>query len=138
MPFIHNGKEFNCGEQFMMYKKAMLFKDYDVADMIMTQSNPRNQKFLGRQVCNFVEAEWNAVCKPTMVEGLTSKFMQDTYSLTTLLDTGDTIIVEASPTDRIWGVGLAENDPLILDPTKWRGTNWLGDVLMEVRDVIRR
>ena len=138
MPFIHNGKEFNCGEQFMMYKKAMLFKDYDVADMIMTQSNPRNQKFLGRQVRNFVEAEWNAVCKPTMVEGLTSKFMQDTYSLTTLLDTGDTIIVEASPTDRIWGVGLAENDPLILDPTKWRGTNWLGDVLMEVRDVIRR
>lgn len=137
MPFVHRGKQYNCGEQYMMYQKAILFKDYDVAEMILEQRDPRKQKFLGRQVRNFVESEWNAVCKPTMVEGLTSKFRQDTYSLNTLLDTGDTIIVEASPTDRIWGVGLAESDPLILNPKNWRGTNWLGDVLMEVRNVIK-
>jgi ribA/ribD-fused uncharacterized protein len=137
MPFVHRGKQYNCGEQYMMYQKAILFKDYDVAEMILEQSNPRNQKFLGREVRGFVEGAWNAVCRPLMVEGLTSKFRQDTYCLNTLLDTGDTVIVEASPTDRIWGVGLAANDPLILDPKNWRGTNWLGQVLMEVRNVVK-
>lgn len=137
-PFVHNGHEFNCGEQYMMYKKAMLFKDHDVADMIMQQGHPRNQKFLGREVRGFVKKVWDAKCKPIMVEGLTSKFMQDTYCLTTLLDTGDTTIVEASPTDKIWGIGMSEDDPRATNPKLWQGTNWLGDVLMQVRDEIRR
>lgn len=137
-PFVHHGHEFNCGEQYMMYKKAMMFKDYDVAEMIMQQGHPRKQKFLGREVRGFVRGVWNERCKPIMVEGLTSKSMQDTYCLTTLLDTGDSIIVEASPTDKIWGIGMSEDDPRATNPTLWLGTNWLGEVLMQVRDGIRQ
>jgi ribA/ribD-fused uncharacterized protein len=118
--------------------KAMMFKDYDVAEMIMQQGHPYKQKFLGRQVRGFSEPIWLAKCKPMMVEGLKSKFMQDTYCLNTLLDTGNTIIVEASPTDKLWGSGLAEDDPGSQDPTLWPGKNWLGEVLMEVRDEIRQ
>jgi hypothetical protein len=72
-----------------------------------------------------------------MVEGLVSKFRQDTYSLTTLLETGDAIIAEASPSDKIWGIGLAEDDPRAKIQGQWQGTNWLGNVLMRTRDVIR-
>ena len=137
MPFVHRGKNFNCGEQYMMYKKAMLFCDYDVAEMIMEQSAPRKQKFLGREVRAFDKQVWDTACRPIMKDGLTSKFMQDTYSLNTLLDTGDTIIVEASPTDTIWGIGLSADDPRALNVDTWLGANWLGYTLMEVRDVIR-
>ncbi len=136
-PFTHDGKEYNCSEQYMMYKKAMMFKDYDVAEMIMEQGHPRKQKFLGRQVRGFDRSIWNAKCKPIMVEGLVPKFRQDTYSLSTLMDTGDMIIAEASPSDSIWGIGLAEDDPRAKVKSQWQGTNWLGDVLMETRSVIR-
>jgi ribA/ribD-fused uncharacterized protein len=134
--FEHEGMKFNCGEQYMMYKKAMLFGDIDVAEMIMEQSHPRKQKFLGRQVRNFNKAAWDEKCKDIMVEGLTSKFLQNTYCLNTLLITDRTIIVEASPTDKIWGIGLSEDDPRSLDPNEWQGTNWLGEVLMRVREAI--
>ena len=121
----------------MMHMKAKLFKDYDVAEMIMEQSHPRKQKFLGRQVRGFDADIWNAECKDIMVPGLVSKFMQDSYSLQTLLETEDAIIAEASPTDKIWGIGLSEDDPRAQNPANWLGTNWLGDVLMRTRDVIR-
>jgi hypothetical protein len=137
MPFVHNGKQYNCSEQYMMYKKAMLFKDYDVAEMIMEQSHPRKQKFLGREVRNYVDSTWMAKCKDIMVAGLTEKFLQDTYCLTTLLDTGDAIIVEASPTDKIWGIGLSEDDPRAQNKKHWLGKNYLGEVLMRTRDIIR-
>lgn len=135
--FVHDNRKYNCGEQYMMFQKATLFNDQEVASLILEQTDPRKQKFLGREVRGFVEDIWNRNCKSLMIEGLTSKFSQDEYSLRTLLGTGNNIIVEASPTDRIWGVGLAENDPLILNPKNWRGTNWLGDVLMEVRNVLK-
>ena len=73
-----------------------------------------------------------------MVAGLISKFSQNLKFKKALLDTGDAEIVEASPTDRIWGIGLAESDPRIWDRNNWRGTNWLGIALMRVRDEIRK
>lgn len=136
--FIHEGREYNCSEQYMMYKKAMLFKDFDVADMIMEQAHPRKQKFLGRQVRGFDESTWMAKCEDIMVPGLISKFLQDTYCLNTILDSGDSILVEASPYDKIWGIGMAEDDPRATNPSKWEGKNLLGNVLMKVRDEIRR
>ena len=136
-PFVHHGKQYNCSEQYMMYKKAMLFKDYDVAEMIMGQTEPRKQKFLGRQVRGYVDSVWMDKCQDIMVEGLISKFTQDTYSLNTLLDTGDKIIVEASPLDKIWGIGLSRDDPRALDESQWLGQNLLGKVLMRTRDAIR-
>jgi ribA/ribD-fused uncharacterized protein len=137
-PFEHNGKQFNCSEQAMMYYKARMFKDYDVAEMIMEQGHPRKQKFLGRQVRGFDKVKWNAECKPIMVEVLKSKFRQDRNAYEDLMETDDKIIVEASPTDTIWGIGLAENDPRALDQSTWLGTNWLGDVLMQARDELRK
>ncbi len=123
MPFVHNGYQYNCSDQYMMYMKAILFKDYNVAEMIMEQSHPRKQKFLGRQVRGFDADIWNAECKDIMVPGLVSKFMQDPYPLQTLLETEDAIIAEASPTDKIWGIGLSEDDPRAQNPANWDGTN---------------
>lgn len=135
--FVHQGTQYNCSEQYMMYQKARLFKDFDVAEMIMEQTSPRKQKFLGRQVRGFDNSVWMAECENIMIPGLISKFQQDTYSLNTLLDTGDSIIVEASPYDKIWGIGMTEDDPRATDPSKWDGKNLLGIVLMKVRDAIR-
>lgn len=136
--FTHQGIQYNCSEQFMMYQKARLFKDFDVAEMIMEQTSPRKQKFLGRMVRGFDNNVWMTECEEIMVPGLVSKFQQDTYSLNTLLDTEDSIIVEASPYDKIWGIGMTEDDPRATDPSKWEGKNLLGICLMKVRDVIRR
>lgn len=137
MPFVHQGIQYNCSEQFMMYSKAMLFKDVDVAEMIMEQSHPRKQKFLGRQVRGYDDYIWMAECENIMIPSLVSKFQQDTYSLNELLDSGDKIIVEASPYDKIWGIGMYAHDPRAIDPDKWEGENKLGKVLMKARDVIR-
>jgi|SRR5690606_1101691 len=137
-PFVHAGIQYNCSEQYMMYQKARLFKDFDVAEMIMDQSHPRKQKFLGRQVRSFDEHIWMEECQGIMFSGLKSKFVQDTYCLNTILDSGDTILVEASPYDKIWGIGMTEDDPRAHDPSKWQGQNLLGNVLMKVRDEIRR
>lgn len=134
--FVHNGHQYNCSEQYMMYKKAMLFKDIDVAEMIMQQTEPRKQKFLGRQVRNFDQAVWMAECKEIMVPGLVSKFTQDTYSLQCMLDSVGTILVEASPYDKIWGIGMTKDDPRATDPAQWDGLNLLGDHLMAARDII--
>jgi ribA/ribD-fused uncharacterized protein len=135
-PFVHNGQQYNCSEQYMMYKKAMLFKDTDVAEMIMEQHSPRKQKFLGRQVRGYDDATWMAECCDIMVPALVSKFMQDTYSLNCILDSVGTILVEASPYDKIWGIGMTKDDPRATDPSKWEGKNLLGDVLMRARDII--
>lgn len=137
-PFTHDGILYNCSEQYMMNKKALLFNDSDVAEMIMEQVHPRRQKFLGRQVRGYVDSTWMSVCQIVMVEGLVSKFQQDPHSLKTLLDTGDTIIAEASPSDRIWGIGLSKDDPRALDESQWQGKNLLGRVLMKVRDDLRK
>jgi len=118
--------------------KALMFGDDEVASLIMKSKDPYEQKKLGREVRGFDKRLWDAKCKPIMVEGLVSKFSQDEYCKKTLLETNDKIIVEASPTDRIWGIGLAEDDPRALNKNTWRGTNWLGEVLMQARDKLRK
>jgi ribA/ribD-fused uncharacterized protein len=135
--FIHAGVEYNCSEQYMMHKKALLFNDIEVANLIMEQIHPRQQKMLGKEVRGFVKSIWDENCQDIMVEGLISKFTQNERLKQTLLNTGETILVEASPYDKIWGIGLSENDPRALDETKWLGQNLLGKVLMRVRNVIR-
>ncbi len=136
--FTHNGITFSRGEQYMMYRKAMLFGDVNVAHAILLTGNPKEQKDLGRLVSNYVDEIWAAQRVDIMVEGLFEKFNQNPTLKAALLNTDDTIIVEASPVDPIWGIGLAENHPHALDQTKWRGQNLLGIVLMKVRDELRR
>lgn len=121
-----------------MYQKAILFNDTTIAQAIMLTNNPKEQKALGRMVADYNEAIWVAVRVDIMVVGLTEKFLQNRSMCDALLATGDTIIAEASPYDRIWGIGLTASDPRALNQKTWRGQNLLGIALMKVRDAIRR
>lgn len=136
--FVHNGKTYNCSEQFMMEQKALLFGDTEVADLIMQQTDPKKQKFLGRQVRGFDHDTWMEKCEDIMVPGLISKFVYDEYASKILESTGNAIIVEASPLDKIWGIGLAEDHPSAKIQAEWQGLNLLGKVLMRTRDELRR
>lgn len=120
----------------MMASKARLFGDKIVLAQIMRSTSPSYQKQLGRRVSNFDEATWNSAAPEIVYMGNMHKFAQNPAFLTELLGTGSRVLVEASPVDRIWGVGLAATDPRILDPAKWRGQNLLGRALMRVRDAL--
>jgi len=132
--FIVNELKFNCSEQYFMYLKAIHFNDMETARKILAVKHPREQKDLGRQVKNYSEYEWNAIRYVMMVEATYQKFSQDEYSKNKLLETGNKMLVEASPYDCVWGVGLDENNDKILDENNWRGLNLLGEALGEVRD----
>src|SRR3546814_1832186 len=118
---------FNCGEQAMMYYKAMLFKDQVTAQKILREPSARGQKALGRQVAGFSDAIWLQHREPIMEKICEARFSQNPALRQALIDTEGTQLVEASPYDRIWGAGLAASDARITDPTKWPGLNLLGD-----------
>ena len=118
----------------MMHQKALLFGDQAIADNIMKANSPSVQKRLGRQVAGFDQAVWEEHCRRIVYEGNYAKFTQDEQLLKALLDTKGTTLVEASPDDRIWGVGLAEEDPRIRNRSTWRGSNWLGEILTRLRE----
>ena len=125
--------EYNCAEQYMMFQKALHFKDYESADAIMQAKDPRRQKRLGRQVKNFNEKRWNEIAREVVYFGNLLKFTQNKDLLFYLVNCTETI-VEASPVDKIWGIGLDAANPDCLDRSKWLGKNWLGQVLTKVRD----
>lgn len=136
-PMVVDGIPYNCCEQYMMASKAILFNDLDTCQQIMDAEEPRIQKKLGRQVNNFDVKIWNSVAKEIVKKGNLAKFSQNTELKKLLLNTEGTL-VEASPYDKIWGIGLGENDPKSLNRTTWEGTNWLGEILTEVREFFRR
>jgi len=125
---------FDCGEQYMMWRKAVLFEDFEIATKILMSSNPKEQKTLGRQVRNYNDKIWADQRFDIMVEGLSCKFRENKLIRNKLILTGKKILVEANPYDTIWGVGLSEDDDAILDEKNWRGQNLLGKVLMKVRE----
>lgn len=132
--FTLGGITYNCCEQYMMAEKARVFGDLETCGKILGTRNPRDQKALGRKVRNFDADTWNDVCRGIVYAANLAKFEQNSDLARLLLDTGSRTIVEASPTDRIWGIGLASSDPRAQDPAQWQGTNWLGVALMQVRD----
>ena len=132
-PFEIDGAVYNCVEQFMMRRKAVVFGDYATEQLIMLNGNPREQKMLGRQVKNFDQEKWEECCLEEVLPGIMAKFEQDESLRQLLLSTGDRIIAEASPYDRIWGIGLAPDNPDARDPMNWRGKNYLGELLMVAR-----
>lgn len=134
--FMVDGVIYNCAEQYMMAKKADLFGDHQMWEAIMNSTSPREQKALGRGVANFNPELWNANCKAFVKQANIAKFTQNQNLLDVLLKTVGTTLVEASPEDKIWGIGLKENDPRALDRATWQGTNWLGEIITEVRDEI--
>lgn len=121
----------------MMAEKARLFNDTATLAKIMASPDPREQKAYGRAVQGFDRDKWDAVARDVVYKGCLAKFTQNPDLKATLLATGDTVMVEASPVDSIWGIGLDKSDPRAQDPSQWRGTNWLGEVLMRVRKDIR-
>ncbi|ANF97356.1 NADAR family protein [Paenibacillus bovis] len=132
--FVVGEYTFDSAEQYMMYGKAMLFGDKEIADKIRSAKHPRQQKQLGRQVQHFDKKVWDEHARQIVYEGNHAKFTQNKELLEALLATKGTTLVEASPTDRIWGIGLAEEDPRVHNRSTWRGTNWLGEVLTELRE----
>jgi ribA/ribD-fused uncharacterized protein len=132
-----NGNLFNCAEQYMMFQKAMYFNDIKTATKIMGTHDPRTQQELGRAVTGFDRLKWDAVCQQIVCNGNMHKFSQSEELKAKLIKTGTRTLVEASPIDTIWGVGLGENDPLILDEDNWKGTNFLGECLMKTRIMLR-
>lgn len=131
--FEIDGQRFNCGEQWMMFAKARLFGDAEMAAAILAEVHPRRQKLLGRKIRGFDSVRWSDECEALVAIGLLEKFRQNPALGEALLATGERLIVEASPDDPIWGIGLEEEDPRALDPTQWQGENRLGKVLMQVR-----
>ncbi|STZ03446.1 Swarming motility protein ybiA [Moraxella equi] len=123
-------------EHYMMAQKAKLFGDMAIFNEIIHAKHPKQAKDLGRQVKNFDEKIWNKHRFDIVVQGNIAKFSQHSKLKAYLLGTGDSILVEASPIDGIWGVGLARDDDKIHHPLNWQGLNLLGFALMQVRDTL--
>lgn len=134
--FESNGLLFRSTEHWMMYQKAVLFEDFQVADKILNCLTPGEAKELGRKVSNFDDSIWNEHRMDIVIQGNRLKFSQNEELKTFLLNTKQRVLVEASPVDEIWGVGLSKDSDKIENPDTWRGLNLLGFALMEVRDVL--
>lgn len=136
-------RRFNCAEQYMMAAKAALFGDTAMVERIMAveqqrdwREAPKAHKALGRLVSGFDPAVWDANAREIVFRGNLAKFEQAEPLRKYLMATGDLILVEGAHYDPVWGVGLAWNDPRIVDPATWHGTNWLGEALMRVRTAL--
>ena len=132
-PMTIDGVNYNCCEQYMMHQKALTFGDTETAELIMKTENPKDQKALGRQVKNFDKAKWDTVSIGIVYKGNYAKFSQNDDLGDELLVTGNKILVEASPYDTIWGIGMGEKEPGINNPANWKGLNLLGWSIMLVR-----
>ncbi len=127
---------FCCCEQWMHWRKALLFGDTAIAEAILAERDPAEQKSLGRKVTGFSAPAWSAVARDIVFRGNVAKFSQHPDLLEKLRETCGTTLVEASPHDRIWGIGLARDDPRAAQRSSWLGSNWLGEIVSEVRIAI--
>ena len=132
-----SNRVFTTAEQFMMHSKALLFGDHQIAEEILKTNDPKKQKALGRKVKGFSEKLWNAHKLEIVIKGNYLKFTQNENLKKQLLATGNKVLVEGSPYDKIWGVGIKYDDPLILNESNWRGENLLGKALMKVREDLK-
>lgn len=131
------GIRFAHDEQFMMYCKARLFGDLYRAELILNEPDPMGCKRLGKRVYPFDEDTWVLKRRPIVFRGSLQKARENQNVREYLLSTNNALIVEASPTDDIWGVKLKKDDPRIQDPSQWQGLNLRGYVWMDVRRVLQ-
>ena len=136
--FDVDGTRYATAEHYMMAEKARLFHDEATLVEIIAARSPAIAKKLGRQVANFDDRIWLQHRWEIVVRGNRAKFAQHAELRTFLLQTGDRLLVEASPFDRIWGIGMAATDPNAEKPLFWKGLNLLGFALMEVREHLRK
>ena len=135
--FDVGGERYATAEHYMMAEKARLFDDEEHREAILLADSPHTAKALGRKVRGFDKVLWKQACVDIVVKGNIAKFGQNSELSEQLLSTGDRILVEAAPRDRIWGIGLGAKNPKALDPAQWRGQNLLGFALMQVRAQLR-
>lgn len=128
---------FNCAEQAMMYRKAELFNDEKSMKLILQSDSPREQQLLGRKVKNFNLDIWNQNAREIVYQNNLLRFSQNEYLKEILLSAGDLTFVEASPYDKIWGIGRGMDYPYLADRSKWLGKNWLGFTLTRVKDALK-
>jgi len=132
-PFTVDGVRYATAEHWMMAGKARLFGDTPSADAAIAAGHPKQAKAIGRNVRGFDTEVWRQHRFDLVVEGNVHKFGQNDALLSYLLGTGERVLVEASPVDRVWGIGLAANDDRAEHPARWRGLNLLGFALMQAR-----
>jgi ribA/ribD-fused uncharacterized protein len=135
--FVVVGLTYRSTEHWMMAEKARLFDDDETLVRILAAKSPAEAKKLGREIQHFKPEIWEAHKVEIVVAGNLHKFRQNPALHQFLLATNDRVLVEASPMDAIWGIGLAADSADALQPDRWRGPNLLGFALMEVRDQLR-
>lgn len=136
-PFVVDGVTYATAEHWMMAAKARLFEDQEAEHRVLAAGSPAQAKNVGRLVRGFDEQTWRRERFGIVVEGSVHKFAAHEGLREFLLNTGDRVLVEASPMDRVWGIGLAADDEAAGDPERWRGPNLLGFALMEARHHLR-
>lgn len=136
-PTTIDGQLYPTAEHYMMAEKARLFGDEQARARVLAAQQPADVKRAGRTVRGFVERDWEDARERIIRAGSLAKFSQHPDLGAFLLQTGTKVLVEASPTDRIWGIGRAADDPAARDPLAWRGLNLLGFILMDVRAALR-
>ncbi|WP_438432722.1 NADAR family protein [Gorillibacterium sp. sgz500922] len=136
--FTVEGTEYSCAEQFMMAEKARLFGDDEMLESILQAKHPKEMKAYGRAVRHFDKAIWEKECYGIVKRASLAKFSQNPNLGEYLKSTKKRILVEASPRDRIWGIGMGKSNPDAENPLKWRGRNLLGFALTEARDELLR
>ena len=136
--FTYADIRFSSMEQYMMYQKAVCFRDERTASEILRTDDVAEIKALGRQVAGYDDNTWNGIRQIVIYEGLLAKFSQNEELKQQLLETGDATLAECAVRDRIWGIGLSMTDPNRSDKANWKGQNLLGYALMMVRDKLKR
>ncbi|EAC4735049.1 NADAR family protein [Listeria monocytogenes] len=132
--FKVDGVEYNCAEQFMMAEKAKLFNDMEMREKILAAKHPKQAKDFGRLISGFQEDIWLKNRFNIVMRANQAKFSQNEELKKFLMQTKNRILVEASPVDKIWGIGIAADNKNVENPLYWKGLNLLGFALMAVRD----
>lgn len=138
-PFNIYGRQFQCGQQALHWKKSMFFDDVETAELIYNNGlNPRQCLRLGRTVKNYNDQAWSSVRQSIMYQISLARFLQVQSVRNQLLQTGDKILVQASPIDFKYGIGIDIQTAKKTPDSEWKGDNMLGRVLTDVKNEIRK
>jgi len=137
-PFEIDGVSYSSVEQYIMYRKCILFGDKESAAAVMATDDTQKQQAIGRKARGYIPEIWDGIRQMVGFRGLLAKFSQNEDLKQKLLDTGDAWLVECAATDKIWACGVRLNDEKRHDAANWTGRNILGFALMEVREMLRK
>ncbi len=137
-PFDLDGVHFSSVEQYIMYRKCMVFGDETSARAILATEDTAMQQAIGRKAAGYIDPVWAGMRQMVVFRGLMAKFSQNEELKQKLLDTGDAYLVECAGSDKIWACGIRLNDDKRFDAANWTGANSLGFALMEVRETLKR